>query len=119
MTDFVNTDTVLERIYAVGEQLRTVLEGRDVEAFVQLVEERGALVERLHGLERPTAPVPTAWRERAALLKKQYTDVMAEASVQQQQLADAQGVLNQVRQAKARYSNHRTPPRFLNKNLSG
>ena len=113
MTDFANTNTLLERIYAVGEQLRAVLEGKDVEAFAQLVTERGELVERLEGLEKP------AWRERAALLKKQYTDVMAVASIQQQQLVDAQGALTQVRQAKARYSDHRTPPRFLNKNLSG
>ena len=117
MTDFANHNTLLDRIYAVGEQLRAVLEARDVEAFAELVTQRGALVERLQGLDQP-AQGPSAWKEQAALLNRQYTDVMAVATQQEQHLAEARGALTQVRRAKARYD-RREPPRFLNRNLSG
>ena len=118
MTDPAASHTVLDRIYALGERMRTVLAEQDVEAFVALIEQRGELVALLEGAERP-ARAPEAWKERAGLLDQQYAAIMAMATEQEHRLLDAGGVLKQVRQAKARYSDPRVPPRFLNKNLSG
>ena len=86
--------------------------------LVDLMKERGALVERLSALEQLTW-VAGEKDEQAALLKRQHDTIIAEVTAHEERLVDAQGVLKQVQQAKAQYSRRSAPARFLNKNLCG
>ena len=118
MTNHASHRTLLDGIYALGEQVRAALDNGAVDTLVDLVNERGALVERLSALERPTW-VAGEKDEQAALLERQHDTIIAEVSAHEERLVDAQGVLKQVQQAKAQYSRRSAPARFLNKNLCG
>ena len=118
MTNHASHRTLLDGIYALGEQVRAALDNGAVDTLVDLMNERGALVERLGALERPTW-VAGEKDEQATLLKRQHDTIIAEATVQEQHMVDAQGVLKQVQQAQAQYSRRSAPARFLNKNLCG
>ena len=118
MTNHASHRTLLDGIYALGEQVRAALENGAVDTLVDLMNQRGALVERLSTLASPTW-VAGEKDEQAALLKRQHDTIIAEATAQEQCLVDAQGVLKQIQQAKAQYSRRSAPARFLNKNLCG
>ncbi len=118
MTNHASHRTVLDGIYALGEQVRAALDNGAVDTLVDLMDERGALVERLGALERPTW-VAGEKDEQAARLKRQHDTIIAEVTVQEQHLVDAQGVLKQIQQAKTQYSKRSAPARFLNKDLCG
>ena len=118
MTNHASPRALLDGIYALGERLRAALEEGDVDAVVDLVDQRGVLVERLRALE------PPAWgagegNERAALLRQQHEAIVTAATAQEQRLVAAQGVLRQVQQARVQYGGRLALPRFLNKNLCG
>ena len=118
MTNHASHRTLLDGIYALGEQLHAALENGAVDIFVDLMNQRGALVERLSVLEPPTW-VAGEKDEQAARLKRQHDTIIAEVTVQEQHLVDAQGVLKQIQQAKTQYSRRSAPARFLNKDLCG
>ena len=118
MTNHASHRTLLDGIYALGERLRAALENGAVDILVDLVNQRGALVERLSALAPPTW-VAGERNEQAALLKRQHATIIAEATAQEQCLVAAQGVLKQIQQAKAQYSRRSAPARFLNKDLCG
>ena len=118
MTNHASHRTLLDGIYALGEQLRAALENGAVDTFVDLMNQRGALVERLSALAPPTW-VAGERDEQAARLKRQHDTILAAATVQEQHLVEAQGVLKQIQQAKTQYSRRSAPARFLNKDLCG
>ena len=118
MTNHASHRTLLDGIHALGEQLRAALENGAVDTFVDLMNQRGALVERLSALAPPTW-VAGEKDEQAARLKRQHATLLASATVHEQRLVDAQGVLKQIQQAKTQYSRRSAPARFLNKDLCG
>lgn len=118
MTNHASHRTLLDGIYALGERLHAALEGGDVETVVDLVNQRGVLIERLSALAQPSWGAGEG-NEQAALLDRQHATIVAAAMVQEQRLVDARGVLRQLQQAKAQYSRRSAPPRFLNKDLCG
>ncbi len=118
MTNHASHRTLLDGIYALGEQLRAALENGAVDILVDLVNQRGALVERLGALAPPSW-VDGEKDEQAALLKRQHATIIAEATAQEQRLVDAQGVLKKIQQAKTQYSRRSAPARVLNKDLCG
>ena len=118
MTNHASHSTLLDGIYALGERVRAALENGPVDTLVDLVNQRGALVERLSALAPPTWVVGEK-DEQAARLKRQHATIIAAATEQEQRLVDAQGVLKQIQQAKTQYSRRSAPARFLNKDLCG
>ena len=118
MTNHASHRTLLDGIYALGERMRAALENGAVDTLVDLVNQRGALVEHLSALAPPTW-VAGERNEQAALLKRQHATIIAEATAQEKRLVAAQGVLKQIQQAKAQYSRRSAPARFLNKDLCG
>ena len=118
MTNHASHRALLDGIYALGERLRVVLDTGDLDAVVDLLSQRGVLVDRLGALE------PLAWgdgdgNERATLLEQQHAAIVAAATVQERRLVAAQSVLKQVRQAQTQYGGRRALPQFLNKDLCG
>ena len=118
MTNHASHSTLLDGIYALGERVRAALENGTVDTLVDLVNQRGALVERLSALTPPTW-VAGQENEQAALLKRQHATIIAEATAQEQRLVAAQAVLRQIQQAQTQYSRRSAPARFLNKDLCG
>jgi hypothetical protein len=111
-------NSLLDGIYALGEQLRGALETGDIDAFVELVDQRGVLVDRLHALTPPPRG-DKAIAKYAEQLNQQYAAILAATAVQEKHLEAAQGTLKQVQQAKTHYRGRRERPRFLNKDLCG
>ena len=118
MTEPTAHTTLLDGIYALGEQVRAALEADDVDAFVDLVEQRGRLIEQLGALD-PPAPGAEDLTEQAARLKRQHAHIGAATAAREKRLVVDQGTLKQVQQARVQYGGHRERPRFLNKNLHG
>ena len=110
------SSTVLDGLYGLGERLCLALEAGDIDAVVQLVEERGALVEQLQRFAHPTEADP-AWQAQAAALQAQHEAIVEAAAAHEQRLEAALEALGHVKHARARY--HERPSRapILNKNL--
>ena len=110
--------SLLEGIYALGEHLCEALESGAVDTVVALIDQRGALVERLTALE--AAPWGAEHgKEHAVLFKQQHSAILAAAAAQEQRLVAAQGLLKQKQEAQTRYGDRSARRRFLHKDLCG
>ena len=118
MPHTATSPTLLDGLYALGERLCLALEAGDVETFACLMQERGALVERLQSFAHP-ADVDPDWQQHASALQQQHHAIVKAATARKEQFEEALEALGHVKRARARY--HKRPARasILNKNLCG
>lgn len=109
---------LLEGIYALGEQLRSALDKDDMDTFFHLVQERGALVERLKTVET-TSFTSEELQRGSVSLRDQDAKILATVAVQEKRFASALEKLGRVKHAREHYNQRRAPSRILRRNVRG
>ena len=118
MPHTTTSPNVLDGLYALGERLCLALEVGDVETVALLMQERGALVERLQDFAHP-AEVDPDWQRHASALQQQHHAIVDAATAQKKQFEEALEALGHVKRARARYNERPARAPILNKNLRG
>ena len=110
--------SLLQSIYALGEEMCLALERDDLDAFFALLAQRTPLIERLATYASP-AEVGPDWEKLADALRQQQHRLAGVLAAQEQRLSDALGGLRKQRTARQRYRERPVRARFLHKNLHG
>lgn len=97
------SDDLLEKIYALGENMRVALESEDVEAFYTLVEERGALLDQLNACANPLER-SDAWNQIAERMREQHRILTDALARQEMRLQNSLGSLNRYKGAQRSYA---------------
>lgn len=108
--------SLLRNIHDVGEELCRALESTNLARFLELLEKRGTLLERMYQCEHPS-DLDSNWRNISSELQEQYQRLSTALEAEKIRIQEA---LTEVERFKgASLSYQRTTPKgqILNKNL--
>ena len=109
---------LLDRLYAIGEEMRIHLSNDNMDTFYELLRNRHLLVQEINGMSENSASSPEL-TEKFTRLDEQFKSLIKDLRVKEQALFENLKQLQNLKQAKQSYQFDRKPRQFLRSNLSG
>ena len=108
--------TLLDDLFALGEKMHSALESERLDDYLELLTQRGTLLDILSGYEHPSQ-IDADWHSIAGRLAKQHELLMQAASEYEERMRDSLVRLERTKGAGRSY--HAAPARknILNENL--
>lgn len=107
---------LIRDLYEVGENMRAALREDDTDRYLELIEERGTLLDKMRRYDHPSQ-IDENWRELADVLRTQQSELMEEALQQERRIQEALGRLEQLKSAGRSYQEVSPRRNILDKNL--
>lgn len=107
---------LLEDLLAVGEQMKKALDGGETDAYLELLEKRGTLLDAISAYPHPSEIDPN-WKTTAAALSGQHDQLVEAAEAQCRRMQEALTRMKQVEGARRSYRQASGRRNILNENL--
>lgn len=109
---------LLQAILSTGHQMAEALAVGDVDAFVALTAERGALIARLDAYGHPSELDPD-WMRTSAALAEQHQQLAQAVAEQERHMGETIRSMHRFKDARSRYQTRPSTSRYLNRGLCG
>lgn len=109
-------DSLLRKIYLLGQEMASVLQNGDLEHYFELLDERGTLLEELNGYQHPSEIDPN-WQEIAAALKEQHEILTAALADQERKMQEELAGMQRYKGASRSYHRPEERSQILDENL--
>ncbi len=108
--------SLLQRIYDLGEELSSALSRADLEAFFELVEKRGTLLDKLTRYAHPFDVDPD-WKIISEALKEQHRKLATAVAGEQKKMQDVLTELERFKGASRSYQGSASRSQILSEDL--
>lgn len=109
-------DSLLRKIYRLGQSMAAVLDTGDLEHYFQLLDERGTLLDQLDGYRHPSDIDPD-WQDIALALQEQHQVLTAAIAEQERRMQEELAGMQRYKGASRSYHRQEARPQILNDNL--